>query len=351
MYFRKKVVLANFILAVSVMFLHSHNIVHYPATEHTFLPGLEFLISKTVGNLAVPGFFLISSYLFYRNYGKDKILRKYRSRFWSVLVPYWLWNALYYLVFLALVAFPVSRYFMDTMQVEWSVHELAQAVLNHKYHGAYWFMQQLAWFVVLSPVIWVLMKKRWGIILPAVLLGWNYAEIHFPVEGFGLRLDMLVYWCVGCYLALHGAEKFEARATTGKYYYGMLFFVLLGIRFWLEFSKGMNVYNSRLAAVLLFMNVLVLWHALDILECRNVRWWMEITFFIYSTHPLLTDTVKKGMAKLLPNTLVFGLINYFATVGISLCVIIAVAKLLMNHMPFVWKILNGGRGVAKADGA
>lgn len=349
MYFRKKITVTNFILAVLVMFLHSYNIVQYPAAEHTFLPELEFFVSKTAGNLAVPCFFMISSYLFYRNYGTDKILEKYKSRFKSVLLPYWIWNMLYYLLFLALVAFPVSRYFMDTQQVEWSMHEWLQAVSNHKYNGAYWFMQQLAWFVLLSPVIWMIMKRKWGIALPLFLLVWNYVEIHLPTEGFGLRLDMLVYWCVGCYLAQHGAEWFESKAAKEKYYYGVLFLGVLGARFWLEYVKGLSVYSSRLAAFLMFINVLLLWHSLDILSYRKVCWWMEITFFIYSTHPILVDAVKKGMAKLFPDTLAFGLINYFAAVGISLCIIIMAAKLLMNYAPFVWKILNGGRGLPKAD--
>lgn len=348
MYFRKKVTGANFILAVFVMLLHSQNVDQYTAIQQTFIPGLEYFISRTLGNLAVPCFFLISAYLFYRNYGPKKIAEKYKSRIRSVLIPYLLWNFLYYLAFLVLTAFPVSKYFMETQYVEVSLQELLQAVFNHKYNGVYWFMQQLIWFVALSPAVWILMQKKVGIVLPALFMILDCSRVYLPFDGFGIRLDMLVYWCLGCYFALHEAEAFEDRGSWRRICSCCIgFLILLGVRFWLEFVNAGNEYNAYLLSLLLLTNVLTFWFAMDVFAYEKTYWWMEITFFIYSTHPILVDAVKKGMAKLLPDTPELCLLNYFAAVGISLCVIVCVAGLLMRYMPRTWRVLNGGRIAAK----
>lgn len=347
MYFRNKITATNFILAILVMFLHSQNVEQYETVEQTFVPGFEYFVSRTLGNLAVPCFFLISAYLFFRNYRRDKIVEKYKSRIRSVLIPYLLWNFLYYVAFLVLVTFPVSRYFMDTQQVEFSVQELLQAVFHYKYNGVYWFMQQLIWFVVLSPVVWILMRKKAGLILPALCMVLHCSGIYLPFYGLGIRFDMLVYWCLGCYFALHEADAFENRGSRAKIYVsGAIALILLGIRFWLEFVDVGNGYNNYLLSVLLLGNVLAFWFALDIFRYEKTYWWMEITFFIYSAHPMLVDAVKKGMAKLLPDAPVLCMVNYFAAVGVSLGLIIFIAGILMKYAPRVWGVLNGGRMVA-----
>lgn len=348
MYFRNKVTVTNFILAVLVMFLHSQNVEQYTTVNQTFIPGFEYFVSRTLGNLAVPCFFLISAYLFFRNYGRDKIIGKYKSRIKSVLIPYLLWNFLYYLAFLALVAFPISRYFMDTQQVEFSLQELLQAVFNYKYNGVYWFMQQLIWFVALSPVVWILMRKKAGLILPVLCVVMDCSGIYLPFPGFGIRFDMLVYWCLGCYFALHEAETFESRGSRTRIWASCaIVLILLGIRFWVEFVDAGNSYNKYFLSLLLLGNVLAFWFALDIIKYVKIYWWMEITFFIYSTHPMLVDAVKKGMAKLLPDAPALCVINYFAAVGVSLCLIVCIARMLMKYAPRTWKVLNGGRNISE----
>ena len=130
MYFRNKITYANFIWAVLVMFLHSRNVEKYMSVAGTFVPGMEYFISLTLGNLAVPSFFLVSAYLFFRNYSKSRILEKWKSRFYSLVIPFLIWNLLYYFVFLILTLCPLSRQFMDTQAVGLTFEEIFQAVFN-----------------------------------------------------------------------------------------------------------------------------------------------------------------------------------------------------------------------------
>ena len=92
--FRNKITCFSFFFSILVIWAHSYNGELFLGKTHqgkTVLEAERFL-GDVVGQMAVPGFFLLSAYLFYRNFHWRKLLCKWKSRAWSVLVPYFLWN-------------------------------------------------------------------------------------------------------------------------------------------------------------------------------------------------------------------------------------------------------------------
>lgn len=346
MKFENKVSIVNFILAVMVVLLHSQNIFIYEDVMGNAVHGSEYLISNTIGNLAVPSFFMISSYLFFRNYGKDKILSKYKSRVRSVLIPYLLWNVMYYVAFVVLKRLPVICSLMTTQEVPISFTELVSSVIFYKYNGVYWFMYQLILFIIISPIVYFLIGSKAGIIVPVILYVINFKVTRVPALSQGLHLDMLLFWCIGCYFAVHKAEVFE-KVETGKT--AVICFVasviLIGVRFWLEFNEIMLPHRSFVLYSMLLVNVVVFWFGLNVFKYEKTGSWMKITFFIYSMHPLLVDFIKKGLAAMLPHNQMIAVVNYVLAAGVSLLIVFGAAKVLKKLCPALWGILNGGRKV------
>ena len=347
MYFRKKVDTVNFILALLVMFIHSYNIEQYldiEGLEKTWVFQIEFFLSHALGDIAVPCFFLISAYLFFRNYKWNKIIEKYKIRVKSVLIPYLCWNFLYYVAFIVLASIPFFKYFMDTQQVVFTIKELFLAIYIHKYNGVYWFMQQLIFFILISPLLFLLLHRKAGILFFAFIFVIDNLGIRLSIFFWDIRLDMLAYWVLGGYLALNYVALFEnKRRKRNSIIWLFVFGISLGMRYWLN-----NLFSASGGSILegvLMLNVLSLWHALDLfnLEQWRLPWWTKITFFIYSMHPLLVDAMKKGMAKLLPHTSRVVLCNYFLAVGICLVIVIIIARIMICFTPRIWRLLNGGR--------
>lgn len=347
MYFRKKVDTVNFILALLVMFIHSYNIEQYldiEGLEKTWAFQIEFFLSHALGDMAVPCFFMISAYLFFRKYKWNKIIEKYKTRVKSVLIPYLCWNFLYYVAFLVLVSIPFFKYFMDTQQVIFTIKELFLAIYIHKYNGVYWFMQQLIFFILISPLLLLLLRRKVGILFLVFIFVIGNLGVKLSLFLWDIRLDMLAYWVLGGYLAFNYAALFEnKRNKRNSAVWLLIFSILLGTRYWLN-NLILPPGRSILGGVLM-LNVLSFWHALDLfnLEQWRLHWWMRITFFIYSMHPLLVDAIKKAMAKLLPHTSRLALCNYFLAVGISLIIVIVIAKIMICFTPQIWRVLNGGR--------
>ena len=100
-------------------------------------------------------------------------------------------------------------------------------------------------FIIISPIVYFLIGSKAGIIVPVILYVINFKVTRVPALSQGLHLDMLLFWCIGCYFAVHKAEVFE-KVETGKT--AVICFlasvILIGVRFWLEFNEIMLPHRS-----------------------------------------------------------------------------------------------------------
>ena len=108
--YRNRVSWMMFLLSILVIWVHSYNVELFagglwgPSWESA--AWLEDFLSVTVGQIAVPGFFLLSSCLFFRNFTWEKLASKWKRRFFSVAVPYGVWNLLYYFGYVTATRLP-----------------------------------------------------------------------------------------------------------------------------------------------------------------------------------------------------------------------------------------------------
>lgn len=344
-FFNNKITFVSFASAMTVMFIHSENTLLYKNVLPV-IPYIEYFISYTLGNLAVPTFFMMSSYLFYRNFHIDQLAPKLKRRVKSILFPYLIWNLLYFILFYIVMFFPVIRSFMITEPFKISPQVIIEAVLFHKYNTIFWFMQQLIYFIILSPVTYFLLRRKWSIILPFlfIFIGIYYPSI--PNHPQGIQINMIVYWFLGCYFAIHKPTLFEGKGTkVMTFLSAFLCIILLVSRFLIEFIIDVTPVSFILSSLLLFFNVHFLWFSLNLLSLSSTKWWMQISFFIYITHPLLIDAFSKLYAHFLPDSSFFCLTNYCFAVIFSLLLITTSAKILIKYFPKLWNILNGGRGL------
>lgn len=342
-FFENKIRTVNGIMCVLVVFLHSYNIERYSNLSLEITPLVESFVSFTVGNVAVPTFFLMSAILFFQNFNLSKTWTKYRSRISSVLIPYILWNIIYLIVFLILVNFPLSRQFMDTKEIFMNIQTLIDSVLFYQYNGVYWFMYQLILFILISPLVYLIMKPRYSILVVPVLLVMSHLIPYIPPYSKGIMVNSLVYWVLGAYFALHGREQVFNRCPNSKVYFVLSLFLLM-LRFYLmSINPGLIIYKAL--DVLMLLNVVSLWFALDIFKFRLVYDWMGMSFFIYTTHPLIVWSIKNVVSILLPGNDAMALMNYIIA-GIGGVVIpMCIAKIMSRYVPKLYSILCGKRVV------
>ena len=135
--FRNRVAWMMFLLSILVIWVHSYNVELFagkaPGVSFDQAAGLETFLSVTVGQIAVPGFFLLSSYQFFRGFAWDQLAGKWKRRFFSIAVPYAVWNLLYYLGYVTATRLPAVRAVVGKAPVPFSAGEMVRAVLDYAY--------------------------------------------------------------------------------------------------------------------------------------------------------------------------------------------------------------------------
>ena len=127
-------------LSVLVIFVHS---THFPLTalqavpntgffSTSFLIKIEYFFSEFLGQAAVPGFFFLSGFLFLKGlHSRNDWLRKEKSRVFSYLLPYLIWNTMMTLLYLSFG------------KAEWSLKTVAEGIFLYRFNPVFWYFYQL----------------------------------------------------------------------------------------------------------------------------------------------------------------------------------------------------------------
>ena len=127
-------------LSVLVIFVHSthFSLASLQAVPHagffstSFLIKIEFFFSEFLGQVAVPGFFFLSGFLFFRGLNDVKSWgRKLKSRVFSYVLPYLLWNSAMTLLYLSFG------------KAEWSLKSLWEGIFLYRFNPVFWYFYQL----------------------------------------------------------------------------------------------------------------------------------------------------------------------------------------------------------------
>ena len=178
--FRNKIYWFTFLFSVLVIWVHSYNAVLFLGNTGAAasLVRLERFFGDKIAQIAVPGFFMISSYLFFRGYKPEILMRKWNSRIRSVLVPYIVWNSLYYFGYVIGSRLPCISDVIGKGKIPFGLLETVDAILNYTYNYVFWYLYQLILLILLAPLIYLAVKRVWpGIVFLAILLTGVYLGI------------------------------------------------------------------------------------------------------------------------------------------------------------------------------
>lgn len=347
--FRNKIIWMTFILSCLVVMIHSYNADLFIEEAGNGYFGravwqVQNLVSQAVPSIAVPGFFIISAYLFYRNLSWGKISGKMTRRVGSVLIPYIVWNAFYYGLFLAVSHIPVPGLALiaGKGEVTFSLENLADAIIHYTYNPVLWYMQQLILLIALAPVIYAIMSKQLlggaAIALLLYLLG---KATVIPV----LNLDALLYFSVGAFAALHGSEIVEMRdrdEMRWRIIKALAAFGGLLLCIWLFWTTHRDI-NFLTAVLYGIMAPVTIWIALPSGGLPDPVPWMRESFFLYAFHFLVVRSINKAASLVLPHTAGTAFLLYLAAPVAAVLLSYWISELLKRKMPPLWKLLSGGR--------
>lgn len=290
---------------------------------------------------AVPSFFIISGFLFFRNYQKDDYVRKLKSRVHTLLIPYLLWNLFGLLTeMLSKIPFFSSMATINSTPFSWQ--SVLLGIFFHKY-TILWFVFMIIVYAIAAPILFHIVQrvKVFYVVFSLLLLTFFIfdSDVSYP---FGIRVEYssILYYLLGSYLGLHFKDFFSYRTHVNVY------ILTLGLMVTVVLENSIKGYFFYSHVFCNLIKLSFLYFIFAKIEDRIIeRKWFGATFFIYAFHlPVMRFTT--GILRFF-----FGEINfplkeltlYLSSFGVVMLVCLVVAHNLEIYTPRIYKLLTGNR--------
>lgn len=341
--FWKRRALFYFILSILVVFIHNTGYIFY---EMDGVPVSHFsklivdLLQKTAQQVAVPGFFVFSGIMFFRNYTEDNFKNKFTKRLQTLGIPYLLWNILgiFYTYILAKVPF-----FAENIRVRETLEKekILEGIFWFKYQGVNWYIMQLLIFMILSPFIFFILKnKKIGFIFIIVSIIVYIMKINVPILIFEQFAG--VYYLIGSYLGIHFWKIIYDMKRISNWYCTIFGMIVCALYFSV-FSSICKSFLLDIVIVLIFIYLLwqfILWIPENKMEKISMIV-LSSSFWIYETHQFLEPGINKLFYLFTPHNNVFMIINSYGTFIITLLLCISSYVFMSKKMKNLLLILTG----------
>lgn len=342
-YIKDKVYLLNWIMTIMVVMIHANPIGYYGLDEESF--PLIKIVSR-IAEIAVPMFFFISAFLFYRDCDSNSIKSKIKRRIHSLVIPYLLWNTIFVSIFFVLLNIPFfNGYFNMGSSALDTPYKIIDAIINSRLTPL-WFVQFLIFFTFLSPIILLSLKRKYIeyiIILCLIFLSLGTEFNWLPYKPTYPHLNIF-RWAPCYYIgAMYGhyikslTNSNETPQPKSRRYCGVLYLIgLTALCILAIIDPNKMPYYRLFAPLLLWLLVVSLTNRVN-----KRRHYYNYTFFIYCSHYFLINVIMKIATRIInPSTtniyLLYILIPPFIITILSL-----IAKLTYNSK--IYKLLSGGR--------
>ena len=349
--FRSRIYWITFLFSMLVVWIHSYNVeLFLGLTGHAAaVDQIERAIGEGLGQMAVPGFFLVSAYLFYRRFDWSALRRKWESRIHSVLIPYFLWNFLYYMAYVAATRLPTVARLLGKDPILVGGEQLVRAVLFYGYNPVFWYLYQLILLIALAPAVYLLMRRNITAAITMVGLAFMiYKGWAFPQ----LNADALFYYSAAAWAALHRERegRFAESGRIGDWAVCAGVLAFLGAAAMLFGRPGMPLYNNPLRTVLIrFVMASGAWMLVSLAPLPAAPDWTKNNFFLYAVHFAFVRLINKAGAKLLPQAAAAPLAVFLVMPMLVAVFSWGLTRVLVRYTPRVYGVLAGGRleGVGK----
>lgn len=361
----------RFPLVVAVVFAHSFGPDLPAGGPSCFVVSdwIRILFSRVLTLVAVPGFFAISGLFFFwniREWGKEAYKHKLKTRAHTLLIPYIIWNTIAILV-------PVIT---DCFHVVWGdkpVGELVTCIKNINWLHAYWdvnwwnlnsfnaigfsratsgpqliplwFVRDLMVLVVLTPVIYSLIKRlRWGWL---AIVGTVYLSNLAP-NLRGLTVSDLFWFSFGAWFGINKVNMvITLHRPAIRYTAYILMVILLPLRVYYEGADS-PIVSIIAPAFTLTATITTFCIATGLIMRGAVKDYPLLgksTFFVYCLHTVLVlEFCAWVMGNVLPgNSQIVVIVRYFATPFLCAAACFAIWLLMRRYMPRLLGVLAGSR--------
>ena len=314
--------------------------------DPSWLAGMKYILTRIMFRCAVPGFFFLSAYLLYRKPFSWKANLRKKAR--SLLIPYFLLNAWWILVFFTGQHLPgISSFFSrpENIVADWDLGRWLSAFfgspeISTPMLSPLWFVRDLFVLNLLAPAFEWFVRKTRGFSLAVFLILW----ILLDCTGiFFLELQDLCFWGFGCWFAV--SRKPLSPLDRAKVPLAVAYPCLIAAAYLLRTQYdvfGTAVYRLCDLCGLVFFFVWGTRIRSEKLR-KGMLFLSRYSFPIFLFHEMHLTFLQKILAKVLPQSAAFSLLLYFGAPAMIIVFCLVLSRVLERFTPKLYSLLTGGR--------
>ena len=341
-YVWKKKVIVSYSLSILVFWIHCSTFANYEPLP-LWVKTIAVFFKDVITPVAVPLFMIISGALFYRNYSKIQYCSKIKKRFYSLFIPFILWNSINMLFLIIATAF-LSQYFIGREPFVFSTVNIVEGIFRFKYNIPFWFVFDLIIFTIIAPLFYFIICRK-KIAICAIVLIYLYNSMYETrlSELFFFNKRFVIYYMVGAYVGRYAFNDFIKKSTYKTSF--MCFLCLLVVWAYytaVSFKIIQNPYFLNVP-VLLFACYCI-WNVFDALcDTIELKPFMTHSLWVFALHTNISAIITKLLYIILPKTAVFSLLNFMVTTVLTLITIELIYISTEKAFPMACRLLSGGR--------
>lgn len=352
----KSIELLRFPMAVLILLLHSSfthevngGISIFEEWNAPIYNTLDKIFVGNITNIAVPLFFLISGYLFFLRNQEFTFVdyrEKLEKRTKSLLVPYLLWNALIFIVYLLVQSFVPSMTsgrtkliadysFTDYIMCLWSMKYVNEGGVSGPIDSPLWFVRDLIIMSLLSPLIWWAIRRLKSVV-PLILIA---LFVSGEIQGIpGLSISAVTFFSLGAYLGIYKIRFAEISLRLLPY---TLTCYLLLLVLLLTLNLPVYLHYSEIVIGVIMSCGFAAWACTK--GGKINAFLTGSTFFVFASHCEFLKVFIRISSRMGIQNDLFYCVMYFVCPLLTLIILLFMYKLLRKYLPQVATLLSGGR--------
>jgi surface polysaccharide O-acyltransferase-like enzyme len=349
----KRINSLRFLLIVFVVIIHngaiSKGVNFADGTEVYQIPNVIQKVVEMVSCftcVAVPLFFIISSYLLYIK--ENNFIKNIKKKCRTILLPYLLWNILTILFFYIAQSFSFTkRYFANIIIRNFTALDWIQAFVGKFTDGEnaglhtpfvyqFWFLRDLFILNLLFLIIKKLIDTFPAFTFAAFLMLW-VSGINIYIVNTGA----LFFFSLGYYIVKYNINY---KHLDNIKVYDLLCMYSLTIIIRLFFPEYVTIIGQiNILVAMLFFIKASLYFVNNEKLYRYLDWLKGYAFFVYALHGVLEVVLVKLSVLIIPMKDAWLLVQYFGVTIVTILLLMIVGILLKKIMPKLYALLTGGR--------
>lgn len=334
----------RFPLIFLIIMLHCYSVVRIPG-EHDAYFKIAYPFSLWLGETGVPGFFIISGYLFFLS--NKSYYQRNKNRFFTLLIPYLLWNAALSLLYITACIMGYPQDINGKNMAEYDIIDYARLFWDR---GSYdngnfvpilcplWYIRNLLIMSVFSPLFYYLLRYTRELFLIIITLWWMVTNDNAFIP------QTILFFCLGAYCSIFNINPLRAISKNKSFFLSFfLFFSFSDILSHIVISTPVNLQLHRLSLIFNIPALLLLadWCMRRGYYCKKLS---DAAFIIFCVHyPIVVMIRKFNISKFADASDGVHILLYFVCIIISTLLSLGIYQLLDRYFPKTKKLLSGNR--------